>query len=180
MAQLKPSTDGMGSLVSGVYISSTSCCFLEEGEHIITPYILPHTLSHAHTHKNSPLSEVKHWTILTAGITAQSLRMWMRRGGGGRETGRKRRNDEGGEGVESQLLPALSGLVRKRGCWGEETRGGGKRVKNRKVGQVWLAALLSFTPNQALVWAWNVFVFQNIIIVSSDSSRGNPSSLIRR
>lgn len=68
----------------------------------------------------------------------------------------------------------------------EGRRKGEKRVRERPVcvweGRASLAGspALSFTPNQALVWAWNAFVFQNIIIASSDSSRGNPSSLIRR
>ncbi|MEQ2193346.1 hypothetical protein XENOCAPTIV_013090, partial [Xenoophorus captivus] len=64
----------------------------------------------------------------------------------GRVTGRERRNDEGGEGGESQLL-----LCTVRSCEGVrllrrgERREGDKRVKNRKGGQVWLAALLSLS-----------------------------------
>lgn len=51
-------------------------------------YSASHTHHHTHKHPLTPLSEVKHWTILTAGITAQSLRMWMRKGGGVRPGGK--------------------------------------------------------------------------------------------
>lgn len=132
------------------------------------------------THTHAPPSWVKHWTILTAGITAQSRRMCVYAVVGGGVGGEEWRRSWGRE----LGAPAAACTVRSSegvGLAVERRAGGGEmRVRGRARKSLAGSPALSFTPNQALVWAWNAFVFQNIIIASSDSSRGNPSSLIHR
>lgn len=160
----------MDQFLQYLHFNSTSCCSLQQGcEHITSPPT--HCLKHTDIHTLLPQgSNTEQYWQLGSQPKAQGCSV-----GGGEQMEEWQRSGGG-----AQLLPALSGLVREWGGWGE--RGGEKERRGSERGRESLAGspALSFTPNQALVWAWNAFVFQNIIIASSDSSRGNPSSLIRR
>lgn len=111
----------MGSLVSVVYVSSTSCSFLQEGEHIISPYILPHT----HTLLPLRSNTEQYWQL---GSQPLSLRMWTRRGGG-EETGRKRREWRRGRG---RRVPAAA--LQCQVLWGARLlRRGEKETRGSKT-----------------------------------------------
>lgn len=147
-----------------VYTTSTSCCRLQGSEHLPPP---------THTHKQ-PLT----YTLFPSGSnTEQYWQLGSQPKVGGcdsKEGGRKKKKKDDRSGGELGAPAAACSVGSCEGVrqpWREE----GQRGRESLAG----SPALSFTPNQALVWAWNAFVFQNIIIASSDSSRGNPSSLIR-